>query len=76
MRSPKWYVLVALICVATGPVTFAQSAKPSDASAQSKSEAVLATEAEVQQLRREGSSIFATTGEGLASGTSCFWPAC
>jgi phosphate-selective porin len=53
MRSPKWYVLVALICVATGPVTFAQSAKPSDASAQSKSEAVLATEAEVQQLRRE-----------------------
>jgi len=34
-------------------VTFAQSAKPSDDSAQSKSESVPATEAEVQQLRRE-----------------------
>jgi phosphate-selective porin len=53
MRSPKWYVLVALFCVATGPLTFAQSAKPSDDSAQSKSAAVPATEAEVQQLRRE-----------------------
>jgi phosphate-selective porin len=53
MRSPKWFILVALFCVATGPVTFAQSAKPSDDSAQSKSESVPATEAEVQQLRRE-----------------------
>src|SRR6202451_1797611 len=53
MRSPQWYVLVGLFLIATGPVTFAQSAKPSDDSAQSKAAAVPATEAEVQQLRRE-----------------------
>jgi phosphate-selective porin len=54
MRSPKWRcVLVTLFCVATGPVTFAQTAKPSDDSTQSKPAPKAATEDEVQQLRRE-----------------------
>ncbi len=54
MRSPKWWcVLVILICVATAPVAFGQSAKPSDDATQSKSTGKAATEEEVQQLRRE-----------------------
>jgi phosphate-selective porin len=54
MRSPKWWcVLVTLFCVATGPVAFGQSAKPSDDSTQSNSTAKPATEEEVQQLRCE-----------------------
>ncbi|MGD0403706.1 MAG: porin [Candidatus Acidiferrales bacterium] len=54
MRSPKWWcVLVILICGATAPVAFGQSAKPSDDATQSKSTGKAATEEEVQQLRRE-----------------------
>src|SRR6202050_1047400 len=54
MRSPKlWCVLLALFCIAPGPLAFAQSAKPSDDPTQSKSTPKVATEDEVQQLRRE-----------------------
>jgi phosphate-selective porin len=54
MRSPKWWcVLLILVCVATAPVAFGQSAKPSDDAAQSKSTGKAASEEEVQQLRRE-----------------------
>src|SRR6202453_226479 len=54
MRSPKlWCVLLALFCIAPGPLAFAQSAKPSDDPTQSKSTPKAATEEEVQQLRRE-----------------------
>jgi len=44
---------VALLCVATGPVAFGQSAKPSDDSTPAKSASAPATEEEVQQLRHE-----------------------
>jgi phosphate-selective porin len=54
MRSPKlWCVLVAWFCIAPAPLAFAQSTKPSDDSTQSKSTPKVATEDEVQQLRRE-----------------------
>lgn len=54
MRSPKlWCVLLSLICIAAGPPVFAQSAKPGDEVTASKSTAQVATEDEVQQLRRE-----------------------
>src|ERR1700720_973240 len=54
MRSPKlWAVLLASLFIASGPLAFAQSAKPSDDSAQPKAATVAATEEEVQQLRRE-----------------------
>src|SRR4029077_4998031 len=54
MRSPKlWAVLLASLFIASGPLAFAQSAKPSDDSAQPKPATAAATEEEVQQLRRE-----------------------
>jgi hypothetical protein len=54
MRSLKWsFLLVALFFVLTGPVAFAQSAKPADDSTQAKAAPKAATEDEVQQLRRE-----------------------
>src|SRR6204780_3028497 len=54
MRWPKlWCVLLVLFCIAACPLAFAQSAKPSDVPAQSKSTPRVATEDEVQQLRRE-----------------------
>jgi phosphate-selective porin len=54
MRSPKWwFLLVTLLCTASGPVAFGQSAKPSDDATQTKSGAAPATEEEVQQLRHE-----------------------
>jgi phosphate-selective porin len=54
MRSPKiWGVLLASFFIASGPLAFAQSAKPTDDSTQPKSTSVAASEEEVQQLRRE-----------------------
>jgi phosphate-selective porin len=54
MRSPKfWGVVLASLFIASGPLAFAQSSKPSDGSSQPKSTATAASEEEVQQLRRE-----------------------
>jgi len=54
MRSPKfWGVVLASLLLASGPLAFAQSSKPSDGSSQPKSTATAASEEEVQQLRRE-----------------------
>jgi phosphate-selective porin len=54
MRSRNlWAVLLASCFVASGPVAFAQDAKPSGDSAQAKPASAAATEEEVQQLRRE-----------------------
>ncbi len=71
MRSPKWWcVLVALFCVAPGPLVFAQSAKPSDDTAQSKPAPKAATEDEVQQLRREVAELKAQIQRLVATSAS------
>jgi phosphate-selective porin len=54
MRYPKFFgVLVASFFLASGPLAFAQSAKPAGDSTQPKAAPAAATEEEVQQLRRE-----------------------
>jgi phosphate-selective porin len=58
MRSRNlWAVLLASCFVASGPVAFAQDAKPSGNSAQPKPANAAATEEEVQQLRKEVSEL-------------------
>jgi phosphate-selective porin len=54
MRYPKFFgVLLASFLFASGPLAFAQSAKPAGDSTQPKAAPVAASEEEVQQLRRE-----------------------
>lgn len=66
MCSPKsWCVLLIACCVASGPLAFAQSAKPADGST-SKA----ASEDEVQQLRREVTELKALIQRLVPAGSA------
>jgi phosphate-selective porin len=58
MCSPNpWCVLLVLICIAPGPLAFAQSVEPGDASIPSQSTANVAAEDEIRELRREVTAL-------------------